>query len=884
MFIGTSVSAFCAGITAMMMVATGSVVEATDWTEMFIPYNDDGADSPGQGYPYSRDDPLRQHLHIFQAPSLNNIPTPVYFNSHGNSGRASGLSKYQMDIFANAGYSIISWESVTTIASIEDIEVCWSDFTVVWEWFQANAVLRNLDPESVVIGGRSRGSVCSWPMAHSQKPAIRGFYMYNALPGASLEEPSPGVPSPLLEVVTAGSPPGYLAYGPECPKPILQDCAPSPKPGDIHNPRYGQIIVDRYTELGMAAMIQLTDGLTNAEMDIFDLFPVFAASLDDDDDNDDEDDNDDDPDDDPFMVYVPLPNSTTPGGHCMDGSMAGYYIRVGTDPNLFVIQLKGGGSCTTQKECQNRANTHLGSSTTYATTKKKGDSFLSADCNENPLFCNASAVHIPYCSGDAHMGTAAKSDESWGYYFEGHLNFKAITEHLISENGLNDTNAEMKVLLTGGSAGARGAFANVDGLQERLSLATVKAAPDAGWSEPSALADDLPSLFSPSSYTNFAAGEHGNDFYDLIQSGEELVDVWKTQEGNALSADCLERYVNETDNLWWACISMERAYQYIEAPIFNIHTLYDSLQIFNKGGAPEDIVDPLEADTTREYIDMYGKAVVLSLDKLLNNKTDIVKAHPDGLFAASCLTHGTAKDVTIEGGHNKIDIVGDWFFQLGELTEYHRQIEQCADTEDLQLPCNPAKKCQFKFPSPLVEACTREITNAGCLNSPNKNKCNRCVKENKDVIQKGGCKSKDQKNLKRVAQEICELQYVVVPLPKVHIDKVVVRSSAKGTKWKPQLTFKIADSETNQKVKDAKFTILMSYGKKIRQKSCTSKKNGKCKFKLNKIAFSTASVKIGFLGASGDGVVYDGSNNKNLKGCKVFSEDCLTFDILAPVQ
>jgi len=167
------------------------------------------------------------------------------------------------------------------------------------------------------------------------------------------------------------------------------------------------------------------------------------------------------------------------------------------------------------------------------------------------------------------------------------------------------------------------------------------------------------------------------------------------------------------------------------------------------------------------------------------------------------------------------------------------------------------------------------------LNSADEKQCKRCAQQNKDAIVKGGCKSKDEENVKRVAKEICELQYVA-PVAKVHIDKVVVRSSVEGKKWQPKLTFKIADSETNQKVKDVKFTILMSYGNKIRQKNCTSKSNGNCKFKLNKVR--ARSVKIGFLGASGNGVVYDGSNNKNRKGCKVFSDDCLTFDILAPVQ
>jgi len=862
MVAGARFDAFGVGITAMIMIIAGRVAEATTWTKTFVPYNDGDVSSFWEG-PYDLTDPRRQHLHLLQTLSTTQRPSPVFFHAHGNGGD-SNLTSDKLDIFVGAGYSVISWESVGKVSTPEDINVCWSDFELVWDWFQANAAKLNLDPDSVVIGGRSRGSICSWPMAHSQKPAIRGLYMNNALPDGVWGENSHWV-----EDVTAGSPPAYLAYKPKCPKPIMQDCLPSPNPNDIHNPRHGQTIVDRYTELGMASMITLTDGLTNDDVGIFDLFPEFAASL------------DDGPNPNPLMVYVPLPSSTTPGGHCMDGSMAGYYIRNGTDPNLFVIYLKGGGSCSTEEICQHRVNTDRGSSNNTAPTKK-GDTFLNANCNENPLFCKASAVYIPYCSSDAFMGTAAKSDETWGFYFEGHLNFKAITEHLILENGLDDTNTEMKVLVTGGSAGGYGAFANVDGLQERLPLATVKAAPTAGWSPPSALADDLPPLYEPSNYANFAAGTHGNDMYDLIQMGEEIVDVHKVQEGDTLKAGCLERYVNKTHNLWWACASMERAYQYLEAPIFNIHTLYDTNHIIARGGAPEDIVDPLEADTTREYIDMYGKAVVISFEKLLNNETDTAKVHPDGIFAASCLTHGTANDVTIAGGYNKIDIVGDWFFQVGKLTEYHRQVEQCADTKGLQLPCNPAKNCKFQFPSPLVEACTREITEAGCLNRTNEKKCKKCVDQKKNAIMKGGCESKDKKNVKRVTLEICELQYVV-PSSKVHIDKVSARSSKKGkNRWKPKLTFIIADSETNKKVKDMKFTIVAKYGEKMEEKSCTSNNKGRCKFKLDVISLCTGSVKIGFAGASGNGAAYDGSNNINHNGCKVFSEDCLTFDIMAP--
>ncbi len=62
------------------------------------------------------------------------------------------------------------------------------------------------------------------------------------------------------------------------------------------------------------------------------------------------------------MTYVPLPDTTSPGGRCMDGSMAGYYIHPGVDDSLFTIFLKGGGGCSTEESCIARNGTQLGSS------------------------------------------------------------------------------------------------------------------------------------------------------------------------------------------------------------------------------------------------------------------------------------------------------------------------------------------------------------------------------------------------------------------------------------------------------------------------------------------------------------------------------------------
>jgi len=262
-------------ITAMMIVAD-KVTDAVPWTEMYVPYNGGDPDLFGDEGLYDHNNPLRQHLHLLTASSNEKTPVFIFAHSNGKKVSAGQISGKDRDIISGAGYSIISWESVSNISSQETVQVCWSDFDLVWEWFQSNAKKYNFDTTSVIIGGRSRGSICSWPLAYSKKAEINGIYMYNALPNP-WEIGNTG--KPWVHDVTLKSPSAYLVYGPECEKPIKQDCEPSPDMTDIHNPRNGQTIVDRYTELGMASMITLTDGLKNHEEGVFDYFPSYVGFI-----------------------------------------------------------------------------------------------------------------------------------------------------------------------------------------------------------------------------------------------------------------------------------------------------------------------------------------------------------------------------------------------------------------------------------------------------------------------------------------------------------------------------------------------------------------------------------------------------------------------------
>merc|ERR1711862_1001070 len=254
----------------------------------------------------------------------------------------------------------------------------------------------------------------------------------------------------------------------------------------------------------------------------------------------------------------------------------------------------------------------------------KGDRLLDGNCDTNPDFCDATAVHIPYCTGDAHLGNNTEvSDDTWGFYFDGHANFAAIVEHLIEEFELGFAR---DVLLTGGSAGSVGAYFNVDWLASRLGPeVAVKGVPNAGWYNPGSLPGDLPSIFAPSDYDRFVADEKGNSFNDQIMLLEGAILPDRIKLKDLLSSECLA------------------------------------------GFAPND-PDESEIDSVESYIEMWGKATRASLQQILDNDTVTPKEHPDGLFSTSCLSHGTF-GTTIDG-QSWLPIVRDWFFDLGQKTQY----------------------------------------------------------------------------------------------------------------------------------------------------------------------------------------------------------------------
>lgn len=453
-----------------------------------------------------------------------------------------------------------------------------------------------------------------------------------------------------------------------------------------------------------------------------------------------------------YMLSL-LPSSlpAAKGGRCLDGSMAGYYYRKGS-ADTFTIWLEGGGACTDEASCKKRAKGRRGSSTSWPKSTMQysalsGASLQSADCSVNPAFCNATAVFVPYCTGDVHSGNnTMPTAASWNLIFDGHANFAAILDDLEAKHGLG---AAKNVLLSGGSAGGSGTFFNADYLAERLPQAMVKAVPNAGWFFPAALPDDLPDIYPPSDWAHFAKGTHGNP----NSVNNRLVafiygELWKVR--GLLPAACVS---DQKTGEWWACTSVHKRYKYIKTPLFVLENQYDKEQIFDQELAPDNPSDAQEYATLVRYIVMYGEAMRNSTAQVLNDAPLYKAPGTDGIFHPSCLSHCLWPKNPHLQGQSWLPIVSDWFWETGQMKQYYRMVEPASDTGE---PANPFDQCALP-PGPLPPGpgggCAAQLKKDGCLPSAAAavgdpvHKCEKCAEAHEADLKAAGCKTKEVEQL-----------------------------------------------------------------------------------------------------------------------------------------
>ena len=432
--------------------------------------------------------------------------------------------------------------------------------------------------------------------------------------------------------------------------------------------------------------------------------------------------------DDSNFSLVQLPNSTPLGGKCLDGSPAGFYFRAGQYQFLFLINLEGGGYCSTNAECAQRALGNLGSSRFWDGTPSDEmlakNRLLNDACESNPDFCEASTVYIPYCTGDGHLGTRpGPTDETFGFYFDGYHNFAAIIDMLIADYGLGDANS---VLLTGVSAGGLGSLYLVDYLADRLPSAVVKAAPIAGWYNPGPHESDPWSMEVFSDYQHFAAGTHGNNYANENPFVNNLYGNW-----DIISDECIVDYREAS-----SCMTLHNYYKYIQSSLYVVQAQYDPLQMM-KMGWPDRIPSN---ETDFEYVEMMGEATRSSLEQIVNNEGYPFKPHPDGLFAASCVHHNAPLDLKI----NSLswgELFYGWFFQNTQLQNNYQLVETCTYEEgEMKLPCNPKPYCRVPEPPTSEQWCRDGLAEKGCTaQGKTRRFCRDCALDNEQFLGHSGC-------------------------------------------------------------------------------------------------------------------------------------------------
>lgn len=338
------------------------------------------------------------------------------------------------------------------------------------------------------------------------------------------------------------------------------------------------------------------------------------------------------------------------GARCLDGSPAGYYQSITPGVDRWIIHLVGGGACSTQASCTQRATTPLGSSAHWPGSLSVGDNIavFDPDIIQVGDFAGWNYVSVMYCSGDGHGGQRnATSADTWGFYFSGHLIVKAVVADLLARGGLGSAT---DVMLTGDSAGGGGTYRNIDWLRSALpSVVRVVGVPNAGFHI---------------NATDFVTGE----YYPAAQLSEEMA-----RQDKFVDQSCLAAHPGNPT----LCEAGPTVYPYITTPLFVLAAQYD-FGLMGDYHFPEPRPGKPYAPSTDECT--YFRAFGARARDLLGQVARSAKG--DGVFAPSCFTHvhgfvGTVANTTFHAA------LANWYFARGAPTQL---IEDCGADK---VPCNP---------------------------------------------------------------------------------------------------------------------------------------------------------------------------------------------------
>jgi len=377
------------------------------------------------------------------------------------------------------------------------------------------------------------------------------------------------------------------------------------------------------------------------------------------------------------MNLVKLTNAVSDGAVCLDGSPIAYYIRQNTSSTQWVIFFQGGGWCYNLNDCYGRAQTVLGSSTTYPPTMTSGGVF-SNDPQMNPDFYTWNAVHLQYCDGASWTGNAdlPVNVSGMNLYFRGRRGLDAVIQSL-SAAGLSQAT---DLLVAGCSAGGLATYFHADYIASFFPNTNTKAMPVSGF------------------FLNVT-----NIVGDYVY-GTQMTQVFTFQNSTGgVHQGCIAANPGNEQ----ICIFAENTFPYIQTPIFPLNSMYDTWQlacIVTSTINPEAcsafpewtacMSNPEACNSTQvEYLNQFHNTF---LTRFVTNPT--FGSANNGAFLDSCLGHCEADPYDISGinvndwssmtiaGVDATTAVGNWYFGR---TQNNKYID-CELNLESPVACNPS--------------------------------------------------------------------------------------------------------------------------------------------------------------------------------------------------
>ena len=401
-----------------------------------------------------------------------------------------------------------------------------------------------------------------------------------------------------------------------------------------------------------------------------------------------------------------------PYAKCLDGSPSGYYFREASSDRArrkWLVVLEGGGICTGQADCTARAETDLGSSKNWDATFDWNSTSLTTTDTRNP-FSEWNVAWVKYCDGSMFTGSRKNtSADTFFLWFSGHNTIAAVVDSLVSKSGSNGLNSTAGgpsfFALSGGSAGALGAFANVDFVASRLtSNVSVVGIPVGGY---------VPNIRWFQGHVHNTPSEDVRD--DAFAHHTKLFQSYLPQA-------CVEKLGPSQS---YKCIVPRLTYPFYTRPLFIIEALTDACILCGFEGigkSPESCWVPviggglLRTKEEKAWMSQYGQNASANMRQVIENPRD-------GLFAPSCFLHcHFTLDHPKLNNSNAVDAAHQWLIQYlpqtmladasGERQKSGNQqftwIDRCPNNQYWP-PCNPT--CPFMPTTPASKDLRRDPFN-----------------------------------------------------------------------------------------------------------------------------------------------------------------------------